>query len=350
MKEFLAHHSYLIIWILALVIIGSAAVFIFQLNGITTGSIQNPSPLIRSIPTGPATPSAPAIPPTPSITLTIVKSAAGNSLYVQWQNLPGNTTAINIFRGKTNSTSSWELWKTLNISAGGGENGNASIDLGSSLENGYSFYVEAVTNGAGGGENGNGNGSSTVLWVSSSTTPIIATSTPPETPPSNGNNPPADNPPASPSSTPSSTSPTEPSSPSSTNPGGGNNGNGGGGGTGGGGSGNNPPQGNPYYNPQVQITGYGTAPGDFWVQHVNQSIEIGWQNLPAQVTSIVVARSQSSDGPWNTIISQQNPGTSGSYSLQLVDNTIGDPYYYEMTAFNGTTTIATYGPAYLAGN
>ena len=104
---------------------------------------------------------------------------------------------------------------------------------------------------------------------------------------------------------------------------------------------------NPYYNPQVQISGYGTAPGSFWVEHVNQSIEIGWQDLPINIDTITVARSASSTGPWSTIIIQHNPGATGSYSLQLVDNSVQDSYYYEMTAFQGTTTIATYGPVYL---
>jgi hypothetical protein len=80
---------------------------------------------------------------------------------------------------------------------------------------------------------------------------------------------------------------------------------------------------------------------------VNQSIEIGWQNLPPGVDTIVVARSQDEDGPWGQILEQENPSASGTYSLDLVDGTLGDPYYYEMTALTGTTTIGTYGPIYL---
>ena len=144
------------------------------------------------------------------------------------------------------------------------------------------------------------------------------------------------------SSTASSSSPTEPSppqNPSSSSS------------SSGAGANNTPSstQGDAYYNPEVQITGYGTAPGSFWVEHVNQSIEIGWQNIPANVNTILVARSASSTGPWGTI-TQQNPGENGSYSLQLVDNSLNEPYYYLMTAFNGSTTVATYGPVYLIPN
>jgi hypothetical protein len=332
MKEFLARHSYLIIWISALIIVGSAATLIVQLNGVMTGSLYHPAPPMLAG----QNPQAPTAPQPPAVTLTIVKSPTGNSLVVQWQNLPSNTKALNIFRGTTNATSTWSLWKTIDISAGDLANGNATINLGSSLLDGYSFYAEAVSdNGNASGTQGGG-GNSNILWTSSSTVPIVTTSTPPATPPSA--------PPQNPTSTaenPQSPPTTPTSSPTSSNPV----------------SGTNPtsptssaPTGNPYYNPEIQISGYGNAPGNFWVEHVNQSIEIGWQNLPENINAIVVARSASSTGPWSTIIRQQNPGTAGSYSLQIVDDTLNDPYYYEMTAFNGTTTIATYGPAYLAGN
>jgi hypothetical protein len=327
MKDFLAHHSYLIIWILALIIVGSIAILIVQLNGITTG------PLNPETATPVTIPPIPTIPPKPSVTLTIVKSAGGNSLFVQWQNLPDNTMALDIFRGKTGATSTWMLWKTLTLTPGELANGTANLDLGTSLESGYSFYVQAVTGG--------GDSSSTIIWTSSSTVPVVATSTPGGGPAPSGNNPPPDN---TPSSSPSSSSPSSPENPSSTSPGAPSSSNPG---TPGNGNNSSTPPGNPYYNPEVKITGYGTAPGSFWVEHLNQSIQIGWQNIPAGVDTIMVARGASSTGPWTTIITQQNPGSNGSYSLQLVDDNLDQSNYYEMTALEATTTIATYGPVYL---
>src|ERR1700722_9991720 len=99
MREFLAQHSYLIIWILAPVIIGSAAILIVQLNGyvpsVGISPILTPSGQLRS-----ATPTKTVVvpPPPPSVTFTIEKSKTGNTFVVQWQNLPSNTSALDIFR------------------------------------------------------------------------------------------------------------------------------------------------------------------------------------------------------------------------------------------------------------
>jgi hypothetical protein len=100
----------------------------------------------------------------------------------------------------------------------------------------------------------------------------------------------------------------------------------------------------------VQIEGYSPAQSNnFWVQHVDQKIQIGWQNLPPDTTSIVILRSANQDGPWVEVLSQENPGVNGAYSIQVVDDTLGSPYYYEMNAVVGSTTVATYGPIYLSG-
>jgi hypothetical protein len=319
MKDFFSRHSYVVIWVLSLVIIGSLAILIVKLDETIPELSNTPRNAL----------SARQIPAAPLVTVAIQKSTSGNSFVVQWENLPNGTVALEIFRGKTGTDpSTWTLWNTIQLSPDQLVNGNATINLGLENEDGYSFYEEAVT----GGDPGN----TPPLWTSSSTVPVVTTSTPPTLPPNNPNQPP-ENPGNESSSTNStSTNPNTPDNNPSSTPG----------------SGNSPttPTGTPYYNPEVQISGYGNAPGDFWLQHVNQSIEIGWQNLPPDIGTIVVTRSQDSNGPWNTLITQQNPGTSGSYSLQIVDNTINQPYYYEMTAFNGTTTIATYGPVYLAPN
>ena len=269
-----------------------------------TGPLEYNSPASNPLPSAPG---APAAPLPPSVTLTVVKSAAGNSLFVQWQNLPTGTTALNIFRGKAGATSTWMLWKTLTITPGELADGSINLDLSTEALDGYSFYVQAAE-----GADNAGDGQM-ILWISSSTTPAVTTSTS-----SNGQQNPEDNTQPQ-SSTASSSSPTEPSppqNPSSSSS------------SSGAGANNTPSstQGDAYYNPEVQITGYGTAPGSFWVEHVNQNIEIGWQNIPANVNTILVARSASSTGPWGTIITQQNPGENGSYSLRLVDNSLKQTY------------------------
>lgn len=333
MRDFLGRHTYLIIWILSLTIIGALAILIFQLN-----SIIPSAPTAPNLPTTPGTPTIPVIPmppPLPSVSVFVQKAPAGNSFVVQWQNLPNGTVALDIFRGKTGTDSAeWALWKTVSITSGELGGGSTSFDIGSATEAGYSFYEEAQ-GGGGGGLNGSSTDTGPIFWTSSSTAPIVTTSTPPNPPNSPGepdNNPNNPSEPETPSSSPSSSPPSSPSQNLPSNP-----------------TSTPPPSGIPYYNPQIQIEVYGNAPGSFWVQHVNQSIQIGWQDIPDGITAITVARSASSTGPWNTILNQENPGSNGSYSLQIVDDTIDNPYYYEMTAQDGTTTVATYGPEYLAG-
>jgi hypothetical protein len=323
MRDFLSRHSYIIIWVLALIIIGSIAILIIKLNGTTTGTgtaavvIKPPRPR----------PQPPAPPPAPVVSITIQKSKSGNSFVVQWENLPNGTIALEIFRGKTGTDpSTWSLWKTITLTPDELASGKVVIDIGSANEAGYSFYEEAVN---GSPDNGS---STSPLWTSSPIIPIVTTSTPPDLPPNNPPQQPPNNP------TPSSTNPIIPpdnastSIPTSTS--------------------ENPPQtptGTPYYNPQVQISSYGSPQsGNFWVQHVDNKIQIGWQNLPAGTNSFTVSRSADQNGPWDTVITQINPNITGPDSIQVVDDTLGQPYYYQMTAQNGNETIATYGPVYLA--
>jgi hypothetical protein len=319
MRAFLAKHQYLVVWILGLIIVGSLAVLIISLNG-----SYLPTSLTLPQPGGPAGGAGPTPLPAPSVTLSIQASSTKKTLVLDWQNLPGNTTALNIFRGKNESTSTWLLWQTVSVPAGQAGGGSAEFALGSA-DTGYSYYVQAVENGGsgGGGNGGPGsqNGTSTdVLWTSGATTPTPATPTPVPTatpPPTTASPTPANNqnPTPSPTNTPASGS-------TSTNN-------------------------YTYYNPQVQGIGYGAASGNFWVAHANQSIEIGWQNLPANTDTIIVSRSQSEGGPWNQMLAEKNPPANGSSTLTIVDSTLNEPYYYEMTALHGGTTLATYGPAYL---
>lgn len=338
MRSFLSKHQYLIIWISGLLIIGSLTVFVIQLNELSVSTTPAPAQL-------PATPAAqaPNVTPVPAIALAISKSGTKSTLTVQWRNLPQGTTELYIFRRKEAGT--WKLWQTIMLSLDQRSSGNASLKLGPN-DAGYEYYVQAV------GDGGGNNASTTILWESSSTTPDSGEGSGGggAGEPGNGG--------GSTSSTQgigggesggssSSTGGTENGGPGSDSGGGEGGGGGGGGGSGSGGGNSSSTSGNPYYNPQIQVTGYGTANGSFWVDHANQSIEIGWQDLPAVVDSIIVARSQDKTGPWNQILAQKNPSPSGSYSLQLVDGSLGDPYYYEMTAFTGTTTVGIYGPIYL---
>lgn len=318
-----------IVIILGLFVLTGAAFFFVLHWG---SQITIPS---NDLPNIPAAPPAPVVPKDPKVTLTIEKSKDGNTLLIQWENLPNNTTALNIFRtvkGKSN----WSLWKTITIGSGELGNGSAEINIGNATFSNYSFYTEAVTGG-----NGPGNGTSTskgdTLWTSPPTDIIVPTSTP--NPPPNGNTQGGGN--QNGSSTNDNHVPPPPAPPappqSSSTPGSGN------------GGGTPPPQGTPYYNPQLQISSYGSdQSGSFWVQHVDQKIQIGWQSLPPDATSIVVYRSPNQDGPWITaVLTQENPDVNSAYSIQIVDDTLDQPYYYEMQALAESTTIATYGPVYL---
>lgn len=276
---------------------------------------------------------APAAPLLPSVGLSVITSSSGNTFRIEWHNLPDGTVALNILRrAKDKPNAPWTLWKQVTVPANELAGGFASFGIGSSLFSEYSFSIQAVGNLTGQGENGTTTIGQTITWISSSTTPTVVTSTPPTPPPAS---PPSDQPPtptSSPTSTPpaptpSSTPTSTPSTPTGTPAG---------------------PQGIPYYNPQVQLSGYGYPPtGSFWVQHTNQKIEIGWQNLPVEATIAEIYRASEADGPWIRILTQSGIDTVGPYTIQLVDNTLGAPYYYQMNAKNGAATIATYGPVLL---
>jgi hypothetical protein len=330
MKEFLLHHSYIVIWICALVIVGSGAELTIQLSQV----FLNP-PTPSRVATIPSIPEVPVPQGPPSVTFTIQKTSNGNSFLLQWQNLPNGTVALKIYRGKTGTDSSkWLLWKTIALSPSDLAKGMAEIALGKDAEIGFSFRLEAIGNNGDGGKDATS--SAPILWESSSTVPFVTTSTVPVIPPSDnggGGNPP---PPANPTGTNPNTPQNPPVTPSSSSDGPTSN--------------NTPtPSGTPYYSPQVQITGYSSGPtGNFWVQSASHRIQIGWQDLPAETTNLVVLRSDSQSGPWTSVLSQENPSTSGSYSLQIIDSTVGKPFYYEMRAYQSSNTNITYGPVYVA--
>lgn len=340
MKAFFAKHQFIILWILGLVIIGAATVLIIQLNSVyvPTASVLPGSPAISTSPT----------PIAPSVTLVIQAKGKMRTLIVRWSDLPAGTTALDIFRSKTTATSSWELWKTVSVPVGQALSGNAQFDL-TANDLGYQYYVQAVgsgtngQNGIGGGQNGSG---SNVLWTSSSTSPTATTSGTLSSGTGAGGG--QNSQPYSQTQQTTSASTTQgnanSTSSATTAVTGTNTATSGTTGSGGGAASG----GNPYYNPQVQVMGYAGTQGSFWVQHVNQSIEVGWQDLPSSTNDLIFFRAASSTGPWNQFLVQKDPGSTGSYSLQIVDGTLNEPFYYEMTAMQGTVSSITYGPIYLA--
>ncbi len=324
MKNFLSKYVYIFIWIGAIVGIGLLFVFVIHEN-----SNLAPLPTTR---TG-ILPTAPPPPPAPSVSLHIQKSKNGNVLLVEWQNLPDNTVALNIYRGtRDKPTSTWALFKHIIITSDNLASGNFLLNIGQSTLANYSFYVQAISNSSGNGTStssgGQANGDSTVVFTSSI---LQVTPVPPPPPP--------------PSTTPPQTTQNNSNSTGNQNPATQNN-NGNSSSTNSSSSTSQTPNGVPYYNPQIQISGYQSTQSDsFFVQHIDQKIQIGWRNIPAETTDVIVSRSPNQDGPWTVVLTQENPGATGS--LQIVDNTLDTPYYYHMDAKNGSSTLAAYGPVYL---
>ncbi len=267
---------------------------------------DKPAPRIASTPPGVASPTstqAPAANPTsslPSITISGEKTNAGYELFIQWSDLPNGTVKINIYHSATKNGPYTFVGSIIINSASG--NGSGSLDLPSGDAGGY-YY--GVASGDGGSP----------LWTSSSTPPSTGSgdngggNSPPEN--NGGNN----------------------SSSSNSGNGSGDTGNGNGGGAGGSGGGNS--------------TSTGPAE-NFLVEHDDQKIQISWQSLPANTYEIVVARSASDTDPWTPVLTETNISTDGPYSIQIVDDTLGDPYYYEMDAEDVSgNIITTYGPTLL---
>lgn len=308
-----------IITILALfAIVGGGFFFVLRWG-------SEPTPAAPAAPTPPP-PQAPP-PPAPSVSVTEENAKTGNMIYVEWANLPGGATELEIFRS-LKGKDQWSLWKTIPLTGDDISSGNVSFNIGKSDYSNYDFYSEAV----GTGGNGGTVDTTSTLWTSNPTEPVVTTPSSTTSGAGNDNEPPPSNPTSTPSSTGNQPPPAPPSNPTSTPT-----------------STPPAPSGTPYYNPQVQVSSYQQNPtANFWVQHVDQTIQIGWQNLPVITTSIVISRSASSTGPWSPLLTQTNPGQNGSYSIQVVDETVDQPYYYLMDANAGTTTVATYGPFYLA--
>jgi len=86
----------------------------------------------------------------------------------------------------------------------------------------------------------------------------------------------------------------------------------------------------------------------FQVSNSPTWIEITWQNLPASTTLIVFSRADNPGGPWNIFYSESDPETAGPFTVQIIIDTPNVPFYYQLTAFENTAIIGTYGPVYLS--
>jgi hypothetical protein len=264
-----------------------------------------------------AVPPAPIPKPTPSIAIFVQKTKNGIRLTVQWEHLPDGTVKIEIFR-TTNPNSPGVLIDTFMIASSSLAGGSASFDLTGKKQDGYYYGTAAGDDGL-------------PLFKSTPTTPVNVSSTPASqpAPSSNSGNGASEPPPSSPSSSPQTQ------------------------------NGNAPPENNTsggtdtstvtYYTPQGDISGTAstTATENFLVQHVDQKIQIGWQNLPIDTDLIVVSRSASDDGPWVAVLTQNNPVVDAPYSVQIVDDTLGDAYYYKMDGYGDNGATSTYGPILL---
>lgn len=304
---FPALHKKSSFFILAAIVLALAVGGYFLLSGKRSISIK---PVINIVSNNTTTPEAIPKEVPPNISLEIQKGKKTNYAVVRWGNLPEGTTKLDVFISKT-GTNKWSLWQTIGVSQDELGGGSASFAINSTIANGnYSFYAEAQS---GGGNSGS------PLWTSSSTNPTYTTSTQTGATPPPASPPPASPPPAStqppPSPTPSSTPGSSPTS-----------------------------SGTVYYTPSGGISGtQNPQTANFWVQHVNNnSLEIGWQNIPSDADEVTIYRSQSSNGTWLQILDQPNPAVS--YSIGLVDNTLHDTYYYKLDIFRGGSQIAEYGP------
>ncbi|TSC82053.1 MAG: hypothetical protein G01um101420_583 [Parcubacteria group bacterium Gr01-1014_20] len=266
------------------------------------------------------------------LVLSICVKKNGN-MSVIWENLPEGTKSLKIYRRKTGESTD-SLWAEI---ATNSRSGSAEIKNPGGASD-YFYKAEAL------GATGK------VLWDSetasiqysstgsNTTTPGASTpSTPPGGSQSPQNNtptspPPVATPPADPgpSTPPPSTPPGGETTPTSSPP-------------------SEVPGQTYYYTPSGQVSGTSTPEtAIFWVRHVNKKIEIGWQNLPAGTTKIVIQRSLFENSGYETLLTQNNPNIQSDF-IRLDDHSINQAYYYQMKTYSGSSLTNTYGPILLVG-
>ena len=261
-------------------------------------------------------------PQSPSLTFQIKDD---QTITFIWKYLPDGTKYVNIYRARK-GTLDWVFWKRVSIAEAERLGGTIDFRLGPKEKAGdYEYYGEAI----GGDEN--------LLWQSSSTVPLPPAPAPGNTTPPSASStstaPVAPVPPSSTSSAPQTPSPT--STPPVPPP-----------------TGAIPPPISPqcppgvpcYYTPQLTLSGTSTPPAaHFWVYHINDDIELGWQNLPTSTTKIIALRSVAETGPWIELLRQQNPVQTSYYRIRFSDETLYEDYYYKLDRYEGVTKKGTYG-------
>ena len=298
--------KYIILVVVIIVIAAAATAFIVYLP-----SKHPAAPTAQETPTAAPTPT---LSPQPSISVSIEKSGMKRSVIIRWTNLPDGTTVLDVFISKTGANK-WSLWKTIAITSaelgGGLANFNASTAIAGG---GYSFYAEA-TDGTG----------STPIWTSSSTVPVQTSSTTQ----TSGSPTPSPTPTPAPTSSPTPTPTPSPTPSGSTS------------------TSTQNSSGTVYYSPSGSVSGVSQPQtANFWVEHVNNDLQINWQNIPSDATEAIVYRSASGSGPWTKILDQSNPAVS--YSIGIVDNSLNGTYYYKLDVLKGGSIEAEYGPVELA--
>lgn len=236
-----------------------------------------------------------------------------NSIFITWGTLPSGTIQLNIYRTPV-GLNDWKLWKTLDVS---GKEGGGSIQLSlGANENpsSYSYYLQGIS------ETNLPTGSSPWTDASTSTPPLPSPAAAPEPTPAPSSTP-------TPTPSPSSSSGGETSSSNPIGP---------------------PSSTSNYYTPNGQPSG-STPTGNLWAQWGDrQDIVIGWNNLPSPIDTLIIYRSSSADGPWAGLYTQSGGNIPLSSSIDLVDSSVNDSYYYKMDVLFQSQVVASYGPIFVA--
>lgn len=309
----MSFRSFIIIFGVVLAIfVGAAAIYITYYSPFRPITIED-----RPIPAP-----TPPVPQEPSISL-IVKDK--KTVTLEWRYLPLNAVEIEIYRAKQ-KTGNWSKWRTVNV-LGSLDSGRIEISVTDGTDpTTYVYYFEVFS---GSGE----------TLLNTSSTPSVAEIPPPPPPPG-----PPTPPPPTPTSTTSPPPPPPPPPPTPTStispppP---------------------PPPGTQNQTSTATSTLY-TPDGQpvqpvptghtehFWVEHVNQRIEIGWQNLSSSTAKATVSRSANSNGPWTKILEQQGPPVTDPYVIQILDEAIDQSFYYRLETRNSANAvIETFGPILL---
>ena len=245
----------------------------------------------------------------------IVCVRSDGTLILIWENLPEGTATIDIYRADE-GTGEWGLWRSIPVSSTSG-----GVEIGIEGPGSFEYYFETK----------NEQGGST--WVSENAPQGSSgggeSGDEPTSDSGSDNNDSGDTPPLSSSPADDNNDTSPPSSPLSDED-----------------QDEPPEEEGAYYTPEGEVVSSSSIDlGDFWVQHVNRRIEIGWKNLPAGTDKIVLDRSKTETGDYDQFLEITSPLSSDS--IHLVDNTIHENYYYKMRALDGTSILEHYGPEFL---